>query len=206
MEGVVGEEPIYATNPETGESGPGEVIAIHPHTDQLLTLETNGGEIVTTEDHRYWNATDGDWQESQDLDAGDRLLTADGDEVTVEGFDWTTLHPARAYDLNIAGIDTFYVIAGHEAVLTHNCGVDELVGAAADFDADELAQFALQHAGEGDLPSTPSIEQIRGALTTEGVRLPGQNAVVFQQGSTIVIINEDIPWRSTAYVSRSGGR
>jgi intein/homing endonuclease len=122
---------VYATDPETGESGPREVLATLPHTDQLLILRTSSGEIVTTEDHRYWNATDQEWQESQDLDAGDRLLTVDGDVVTVEGLDWSTVHTDAAYDLDIADVDTFYVGAGDEAVLVHNCGVDDIVQRAA---------------------------------------------------------------------------
>ena len=46
-----------ATDPETGESGAREVVATLPYTDQLLTLRTSSGVIVTTEDHRSWNAT-----------------------------------------------------------------------------------------------------------------------------------------------------
>lgn len=114
---------VLATDPETGESGPREVVATLPHTDQLLTLETSSGEIVTTEDHRYWNQTEQAWQESQDLDEGDQLLTADGDIVTVEGLDWTTVHTAPAYDLDIDDLHSFYVAAGDEAVLVHNCDV-----------------------------------------------------------------------------------
>lgn len=113
---------VVATDPETGETGPRQVIATLPHTDQLLALRTRSGEVVTTEDHRYWNESDGEWQESQDLDAGDLLLTPDGDEVRVEGLDWSTVHTAPAYDLTVAGLHTFYVAAGDENVLVHNSG------------------------------------------------------------------------------------
>jgi hypothetical protein len=119
---------VYATDPESGEAGAREVIAALPHTDQLLTLRTSSGEVVTTEDHKYWNATDSEWQESQDLDEGDRLFTADGDEVTVEGLDWSTVHTAGAYDLTIDEFHTFYVGAGEESVLVHNCSLgDDIV-------------------------------------------------------------------------------
>lgn len=111
---------VLATDPGTGETGPREVVATLPHTDRLVTLETSSGGIVTTEDHEYWNVTDGEWQESQDLDRGDRLLSADGDEVTAEGLDWSTAHTAQAYDLTIEDIHTFYVAAGAEDVLVHN--------------------------------------------------------------------------------------
>jgi RHS repeat-associated protein len=116
----VGDE-VWATDPESGESGARTVEAELPHTDQLLTLETSSGDIVTTEDHQYWNETDGEWQGAQRLDEGDRLRTSDGTVVTVEGLDWTTLHTAPAYDLDVAGIDTFYVATSEAAVLVHNC-------------------------------------------------------------------------------------
>lgn len=123
-------EYVYATDPETGETGAREVLATMPHTDQLLTLRTSSGDVVTTEDHKYWNTTDQAWQESQDLDAGDRLLSADGDIVAVEGLDWSTVHTDAAYDLTIEDLHTFYVDvgAGDESVLVHNsdCGFDEL--------------------------------------------------------------------------------
>jgi hypothetical protein len=148
----VGDE-VLATDPETGETGSREVIATLPHTDQLLTLRASSGEIITTEDHKYWNATDQAWQESQHLDAGDRLLTADGDEVTIEGLDWTSVHFAAAYDLDVAGIDTYYVGAGDEAVLVHNCtpltrGERTLLGSLAD-QADEKAFDVLRARGGG---------------------------------------------------------
>lgn len=112
---------VLATDPETGETGARRVIATLPHTDQLLALKTSAGDIITTEDHKYWNATDQRWQESQHFDEGDRLLTADGDRVTVEGLDWSTVHTDAAYDLTIDEIHTFYVSAGDEDVLVHNC-------------------------------------------------------------------------------------
>jgi hypothetical protein len=118
---------VLATDPETGETGAREVLVTMPHTDQLLTLRTSAGEIVTTEDHRYWNQTDQQWQESQHLDEGERLLPADGDVVTVEGLDWSTVHTDDAYDLNIDDLHTFYVAAGDENVLVHNCGVDDVL-------------------------------------------------------------------------------
>jgi RHS repeat-associated protein len=111
---------VLATDPETGETGSREVIATLPHTDQLLTLRLSSGDVVTTEDHRYWNQTDQAWQESKDLDLGDELLTFSNDVVIVEGLDWSTVHTDAAYDLDVADLDTFYVEAGDESVLVHN--------------------------------------------------------------------------------------
>jgi len=113
-------EYVFATDPETGRSRPREVTATLPHTDQMFALGTSAGEVVTTEDHRFWNATEGEWQESQDLDTGDLLLTPDGDEVQVVGLDRSTAHSADAYDLDVAELDSFYVGVGEENVLVHN--------------------------------------------------------------------------------------
>ncbi len=192
-------EYVYATDPETGESGPREVIATLPHTDQLLTLRTSSGEIVTTEDHRYWNQTDQQWQESQDLDRGDRLLTADGDIVTVEGLDWSTIHTAPAYDLDIDDIDTFYVGAAEEAVLVHNCGVDDVLSGlgrgrqphvrTVRSDAqlqsvyDDLAEGATTISGRGSYDGT-------WVLRSDGVEVGLRNASR-TGGRTIDIVRAD---------------
>lgn len=111
---------VMSADPETGEQAPREVVATLPHTDDLLLFDTSAGRVVTTEDHRYWNATDGEWQQSQDLDPGDLLLSADGDLVTVGGLDWTSLRTAPAYDLTIADFHAFYVAVGNKSVLVHN--------------------------------------------------------------------------------------
>ncbi len=121
---------VVATDPETGETKAREVVATLPHEDQLVTLGTDVGQIVTTEDHRYWNVTDGEWQEAQDLDLGDQLLTASGEPVAVEGLDWSTLHTTTAYDLDVQGIDTFYIDAGIEDVLVHNCEIADALAYA----------------------------------------------------------------------------
>jgi hypothetical protein len=138
---------VVATDPETGETKAREVVATLPHEDQLVTLGTSAGEIVTTEDHRYWNVTDGEWQAAQDLDPGDQLLTASGVSVVVEGLDWSTLHATTAYDLDVQGIDTFYVGAGDAEVLVHNCNLPTNIARLSD-DVVRLADSHLTGSGE----------------------------------------------------------
>jgi RsiW-degrading membrane proteinase PrsW (M82 family) len=68
------------------------------------------------------------------------------------------------------------------------------------YTADELAQLAGRHAGAGELEGRPTLEQIHRTLTAvEGRPIPGQNAVRFDDEGVRVIINRDLPWRSTAY-------
>lgn len=61
-------------------------------------------------------------------------------------------------------------------------------------------QFIRGHTGEGWVggKARPSISEIESALKTPGTRLPGQNAVQFIKGDVRVIVNEDMPMRSTA--------
>lgn len=119
----VGEE-VIATEPESGRSSVRRVLATLPHADYLLALRTSAGQIMTTEDHYFWNATDLVWQESRQLDAGDRLLAAGSGEVLVEGINLSTISYDSAYDLTIEGVHTYYVGVGDQYVLVHNadCG------------------------------------------------------------------------------------
>lgn len=113
---------VLATDPETGEEGAREVTHLWVHEDQLVDLKVSGGEVTTTEDHPFWNVTDQQWQDSQDLDPGDLLHTANGATLTVTGVDWNTVQQGTAYNLTVADIHTYYVLAGNTPVLVHNDG------------------------------------------------------------------------------------
>ena len=112
---------VWATDPETGESGPRGVEAVWPHYDWLLEFDVDGGSVTTTEDHHFWNATDREWQETQHLDAGDLLLTPSGEQLAAGSLDWSTWHYDEAYDLTIEGVHSYYVDTGDSDVLVHNC-------------------------------------------------------------------------------------
>jgi RHS repeat-associated protein len=113
---------VWATDPETGESGARTVAAVWKHQDTVLDLVTeDGATITTTEDHPYWNATDSQWQQAQHLDPGDRLLAADGGSTGVGGLRLPSAHIAAAYNLTVTGIPTYYVLTGTTSVLVHNC-------------------------------------------------------------------------------------
>ena len=122
----VGDE-VWSTDPVTGEARNRMVTAVWPHQDTLLEFTVEGGSVTTTEDHHFWNVTDSEWQETQHIDHGDHLLTADGHVVEAGNLDWSTAHDADAYDLTIEGVHTYFVGVGDENVLVHNC--NEMLGA-----------------------------------------------------------------------------
>nr|WP_198151319.1 polymorphic toxin-type HINT domain-containing protein [Kibdelosporangium sp. MJ126-NF4] len=112
---------VLATDPETGEKGARTVTATIVHEDTLRDLVTeNGSKVTTTEDHPFWNDTDRQWQRADQLDPGDRLLTATGASVRVSGLPIVTAHVGTAYNLTVDGLHTFYVSVGTDSALVHN--------------------------------------------------------------------------------------
>lgn len=69
-------------------------------------------------------------------------------------------------------------------------------GEAANFSDEELAQLAVQHAGD----NRPSFDATLAALrNSTPYRRPGQDGLVFEYNGVRVIVNEATPWRSTVY-------
>ncbi|MEU4619621.1 polymorphic toxin-type HINT domain-containing protein [Actinoplanes sp. NPDC023801] len=110
---------VLAADPETGESGPREIEAVWVHDDDLYVIVIDGQRLVTTEDHPFWNATDKQWQFAEKLDTGDLVQTPVG-TARVDGFDRSVHRVAPAYNLTVADLHTYYVLAGTTPVLVHN--------------------------------------------------------------------------------------
>jgi RHS repeat-associated protein len=111
---------VLATDPETGEKAAKKVTQVWVHSDEVVDLQLRGRTITTTEDHPFWNVTDGQFQRADQLDRGDLVLAADGSKIPVIGIRPGSARPALAYNLTVDGIHTYY--AG--TVLVHNtCGV-----------------------------------------------------------------------------------
>jgi RHS repeat-associated protein len=119
----VGDE-VLAYDPETGERGPRRVIHLWVHEDTLLELELGGAQVETTEDHPFWNATDEAWQQAEDLDVGDQVLSADGRTIVVGGLHESTAFTGTAFNLTVENIHTYFVQVGTSEVLVHNTGCD----------------------------------------------------------------------------------
>jgi RHS repeat-associated protein len=118
---VVGDE-VLATDPETGEQGARQIEKVWIHNDDLYVLTVNGERLVTTEDHPFWNESSKEWQPAEQLDQGDFVRAPAGTAV-VGKFDKGDQGYAGAYNLTVAGLHTYYVMAGVTPVLVHNtCG------------------------------------------------------------------------------------
>ncbi|MFV0460174.1 MAG: hypothetical protein ACK5MT_15530 [Actinomycetales bacterium] len=119
----------------------------------------------------------------------------------MSGLRLATSHRGLAYNLSVQGIHTYHV--GKDEILVHNsCGYTP-AGWFAESGLDEIAQAVYQHVGAGDIPGRPSLAQIQDALTLgtpEALKQgDGTIAQVINHGGVRVIINEESPWRSTAF-------
>jgi RHS repeat-associated protein len=113
---------VLATDPENGERGARTVTALWIHNDTLIDLKIDNGRLSTTEDHPFWNATDRQWQPAKVLDSGDRLLSAEGATIPVDGFIANSARYDTAYNLTVDDLHTYYVLAGTTSILVHNTG------------------------------------------------------------------------------------
>ncbi len=118
---------VVVTDPESGETTVREVVATITTEDDkhFVDLTVKGGSgtsasLVSTTTHPFWSVSEQDWVEAGDLRAGMTLRTSEGDTVALEDVRYYDKRQ-RTHDLTIAGIHTYYVLAGATPVLVHNC-------------------------------------------------------------------------------------
>lgn len=111
---------VWAYNPETGETELKEVLNVWvKETDEILHVSTSDGETIdTTTNHPFYVEEKG-WVAAGDLEVGDILYTADGDEVEVTDLELEKLaEPITVYNLEVEDFHTYFV--GEYGVLVHN--------------------------------------------------------------------------------------
>ena len=116
---------VYASDPETGESGYKEVLQTFVNeSSELVHIHVNGDEIVSTPTHPFYSPQRG-WTSAVDLKAGDILVLSNGDYVVVEQVQHEILEaPVKVYNFEVQDFHTYYV--GKNSVLVHNyCPTDK---------------------------------------------------------------------------------
>lgn len=123
---------LTVTDPETGRTGPHEVVGTIVTEDDKdfvdLTITTEDGEtsLVSTTTHPFWSPSEHAWINAGDLTPGTTLRTTDATIAKVTNTRHYT-KKQRTHDLTVEGVHTYHVLAGVAPVLVHNCG-----GGAAD--------------------------------------------------------------------------
>ena len=114
---------VEAYDPATGKTGPHRVTAVMVNRDPATEhLVTSAGSIETTPNHPFYT-TDGGWIPAGQLRIGEHVRTATDTDAVVVSFT-VDPHPARMWDITVAGAHSFFVGSGE--VLVHNCGPEIL--------------------------------------------------------------------------------
>ncbi|MDF6042096.1 hypothetical protein LRD69_07935 [Streptomyces sp. JH14] len=125
IESVTVGESVVATDPVNGITGrrtvTNVIVTQHDKHFNELTVAAHGktGRITATHEHPFWSPEDRKWVEAGDLRPGATLRTTDGSTAVVQSnrpYD----DYARTYNLTVAGMHTYYVLAGETPVLVHN--------------------------------------------------------------------------------------
>ena len=149
----VGDE-VWAYNSETGETELKEVLNVWvKETDEILHVSTSDGETIdTTTNHPFYVEEKG-WVAAGDLDVGDILYTADGDEVEVTDIELEKLaEPILVYNLEVEDFHTYFV--GEYGVLVHNYG-------DIDFNSDEFLSSPKKYKDVKKLLKKLGFEEVR---------------------------------------------
>lgn len=118
---------VEATDPLTGQTRPAKVQAViktltdTDFTDITVADSGRSRTLTSTQHHPYWDVTDQRWTDATALHAGDALRLPDGRTATIRAVRDHTGH-ITTYNLTVANLHTYYVLAGATPVLVHNTG------------------------------------------------------------------------------------
>lgn len=174
----IGDE-VVSTDPDAEHTTTEVVTALHHNLDTDLADVTitapaggadestdpigegNGGRstrgptetvtLNTTANHPFWDSHTGTWIDAADIQPGETTLASrNGAAVDVASVhNYTSAQ--WMYDLTVANIHTYYVLAGDTPVLVHNCGGDLPDGAVASRPAvgsGPSRAYQVTHAGD----------------------------------------------------------
>ncbi|MDG4769665.1 polymorphic toxin-type HINT domain-containing protein [Solwaraspora sp. WMMD792] len=124
---------VLATDPETGRTAQKSVTdTITGDGDKSLvavTIESDKGNpgaegktLIATDRHPFWLPKLDKWVDADDLEIGQWLRTSTGTYVQISAISrW--VERRTVYNLTVADIHTYYVLADNTPVLVHNCPV-----------------------------------------------------------------------------------
>lgn len=119
IEDIAAGDYVWATDPETGETGLRRVVqTFENEANELIHVYLNGEEIVTTREHPFYSPVKG-WTAACELRAGDMLVLVNGEYVVVEKVQHELLeNSVKVYNFEVEDFHTYYV--GNTSVLVHN--------------------------------------------------------------------------------------
>jgi pretoxin HINT domain-containing protein len=112
---------VLAADPETGQVQPRAVtdVIVGGGVKSLVDVTVGGQVLTATDRHPFYLPAEGRWADAANLEVGDQLLTAGGLHAPVEAVAERRAQ-AAVHNLTVAGLHTYFVAAGPQAVLVHN--------------------------------------------------------------------------------------
>nr|WP_243122426.1 polymorphic toxin-type HINT domain-containing protein [Clostridium septicum] len=112
-------ELVLSKDTKTGQVDYKSVIYVYrKSTTNFINLTVAGKRIETTPTHLFM-LEDGNWRSAENLKAGDRIVTANGEIKTVDSVEEKHYNEARRiYNLNVDEFHTYFV--GSDELLVHN--------------------------------------------------------------------------------------
>ena len=116
---------VQAVDPEHSQNRTSQSVTnLHLNRDTYLadiTVVADGHSAIlhTTQNHPFWDHTLGHWVPARELQPGHQLGTPDGSLVAVVAVR-SFITAQYMYNLTIADVHTYYVVAGNASVLVHN--------------------------------------------------------------------------------------
>ncbi len=120
----VGDE-VLATDPETGETDGERVEALHVNVDSALvdlvvgSADGRAATIHTTAEHPFWIPERQQWIDAGTVRPGDYLGAQASQDPVKVGTVSTFIGRRTMYNLTVADLHTYYVLAGTTPVLVH---------------------------------------------------------------------------------------
>ena len=110
---------VISADIETGDASEKTVLETYVRkVDKLIHLVINGEELVTTEDHPFFVQGRG-FIEAGNLFVGDKLISANGEDITVEALEIEQCEEVvTVYNFKVGDYHTYFV--GENAVWVHN--------------------------------------------------------------------------------------
>jgi RHS repeat-associated protein len=218
---------VETTDPQTGVTAAHKVerviktttdreftdLTIQPSkTTKGQTKPGTAAKLTTTWHHPFWDATKGQWVDASRLTPGTRLREADGTYATVTKI--RNYHSAAVtYDLTVADLHTYYVLAGTTPVLVHNCNVADGPRLQARLAAKELAgadghAFQKHVVEQGEFPGIRTRAQfsdvIEDTILNGERRVRSDGASAYWRKGVIVIRNPGSRDGGTVFAPKEG--
>ncbi|MFB9890471.1 polymorphic toxin-type HINT domain-containing protein [Planobispora takensis] len=126
IEDVVVGDYVLAADPETGQTAAKRVtrLIVGNGAKGLVKVSVGGSDtdaVIATDNHPFWVPSLNSWLTAGELQSGMWLKTSAGTYVQITAVEKRTA-TQRVYNLSIADLHTYHVVAGDQAILVHNDG------------------------------------------------------------------------------------